>query len=120
MICEFCDSVFSVIKEGAGGKNRKACFSCIPPGLSRKDRNILRNKLIFTKNAEYKLSIGCKFCSYSKCSAALEWHHPSDDKLVDPSALLIKSWEAYIRETSKCILLCANCHREEHHRIKVN
>lgn len=68
----------------------------------------------------------CFRCGYDKCMAALDFHH------IDPSqkefslgplirALAVKTKNAKERilkkiqmEIDKCILLCANCHREEH------
>lgn len=57
----------------------------------------------------------CSMCCYDKCITALEFHHP-DPKEKDPGYKSIKnkSWEKYWKEISKCILVCANCHREIH------
>ena len=64
----------------------------------------------------------CSICGYSRCSEALEFHH------VDPSAKehqpskLINNFstiERMIKEVSKCILVCANCHREIHQTMRV-
>ncbi len=57
----------------------------------------------------------CQRCGYSKCLAALEFHHkdPSTkDGLVGTQATL---HDATI-EAKKCELICANCHRELHFR----
>ena len=49
------------------------------------------------------------------CSSALEWHHPDDNKEgPNPSNLAQVSWAKYHAEVEKCMLLCANCHREIH------
>jgi hypothetical protein len=63
-----------------------------------------------------KLERGCDRCGYKKCAAALEWHHPADDKVAEPSNLLHYSLDKYLTEIEKCELLCANCHREEHNK----
>jgi hypothetical protein len=59
----------------------------------------------------------CTRCGYRKNVAALTWHHvePSGKRFnLDVRALSNRS-EADIRlELAKCILLCANCHAEEH------
>jgi hypothetical protein len=51
---------------------------------------------------------------------ALELHHtdPStkDFNLANTGAT--PSFEKYLNEADKCILLCANCHREEHCRLR--
>lgn len=56
-------------------------------------------------------------CGYFKCNAALEFHHLDPNlKLFNLDARNISgnTLEAAIKEAEKCILLCANCHREEH------
>lgn len=58
----------------------------------------------------------CVKCGYDKCIDALEFHH-IDDKTKDfgiGSKGYTRSWESIKNELDKCILLCANCHREEH------
>ena len=118
MICDYCSIEFKIITKGSGGSNRKFCYECFPANLDRASRNNKRNELQLKRNARYKLSKGCTRCGYNRCASALEWHHPSDDKLFDPSATVIRSWDAYLTETSKCVLLCANCHREEHELLR--
>ena len=57
----------------------------------------------------------CQICGYNKCANALEYHH-LDPSLKDftISSKWARSWEATCDELKKCILLCANCHREVH------
>ena len=59
----------------------------------------------------------CQKCGYNKCNSALEFHH------IDPSKKLFelktalerpKAWDTIVQELKKCVLLCANCHREAH------
>ena len=61
----------------------------------------------------------CERCGYNKCIGALEFHH------LDPST---KSFsltgntfgiERQKKEADKCILVCANCHREIHN-LQIN
>ena len=61
----------------------------------------------------------CQKCGYSKCYDALEFHH-LDPKKKDfqLSALKNYSLNALKKELDKCIMLCANCHREEHARLR--
>jgi len=59
----------------------------------------------------------CKICGYKKCSAALEFHHHENNKEGNISTLLKnESRQKLLKETKKCILLCANCHREVHNK----
>ena len=59
----------------------------------------------------------CSCCGYSKCNSALEFHHlnPSEKEFSFSAALASpKAWNLLVIELKKCILLCANCHREVH------
>lgn len=57
----------------------------------------------------------CKLCGYSKCSAALEFHHNKENKTNSITILMGHvSKQKVLKEVKKCILLCANCHREVH------
>jgi hypothetical protein len=65
----------------------------------------------------------CCICGYSRCLAALEFHHP------DPTSKEIgvnnalgsggASFEAIKCELDKCHLVCSNCHREVHAGLAV-
>ena len=66
---------------------------------------------------KYKIEKGCECCGYNKCSAALEFHHPNDDKWEKGKRAINVTW-SYNRindEINKCKVLCANCHREYHY-----
>ncbi len=58
----------------------------------------------------------CSICGYSKCLKALEFHHlDSNGKDFGISEKgYTRSWDQVKAELDKCILLCANCHREVH------
>lgn len=59
----------------------------------------------------------CQICSYNKTQTALELHHidPSKKELSFGSIRANpKKWNEIFNELLKCILLCANCHREIH------
>jgi hypothetical protein len=59
----------------------------------------------------------CIVCGYEKCEAALEFHHNRGQKEETITNLLKNSSkEKLLKELNKCILLCANCHREVHHQ----
>lgn len=64
----------------------------------------------------------CQCCGYNKCNTALELHH------IDPAEKEFsmgqimghpKSAKQIADEMKKCILVCANCHREIHAGIRV-
>jgi hypothetical protein len=57
----------------------------------------------------------CQLCGYARCNDALELHH------IDPSQKDFTmggiranpiAWARIVVELRKCVLLCANCHRE--------
>ena len=57
----------------------------------------------------------CQICGYDRCDKALEFHHEDPSvKSMGVSELLIANARAseIEAEVSKCVLLCANCHRE--------
>ena len=57
----------------------------------------------------------CNICGYCRTVGALEFHHiiPSEKKYGISSGNC-HSLEEDIEEIKKCILVCANCHREIH------
>jgi predicted HNH restriction endonuclease len=74
-----------------------------------------RRKAVRQKAIAYKGS-KCELCGYSKCAVALEFHHlDGEEKGFGISSKgYTGSWEVVRRELEKCILVCANCHRELH------
>ena len=72
------------------------------------------------KKVMHNLKInGCAICGYDKCDAALDFHHvnPEDKEFRIRTISLQFKDERIIEELNKCILLCANCHREKHYEI---
>lgn len=56
----------------------------------------------------------CCICGYNKCNAALEFHHLNPDEKgygIGAKGTTHKL-ESDLEEIQKCILVCANCHRE--------
>lgn len=57
----------------------------------------------------------CSKCGYNKNYSALHFHHLRDKLFnLDSRNIGNKSMESLLLELDKCILLCANCHAEEH------
>lgn len=55
----------------------------------------------------------CSKCGYNKCFDALEFHHiNSGEKSFGLAAIWRIGLKKAREEAKKCILLCANCHRE--------
>jgi 5-methylcytosine-specific restriction endonuclease McrA len=74
-----------------------------------------RRKKIKKMAVEYKGG-KCQICSYDKCIEALEFHHldPNKKDFGIASKGVTRSWAKVKAELDKCIMLCANCHREVH------
>ena len=78
----------------------------------------LKNSRIRLKErlVEYKGG-KCEICGYDKCITALEFHHLNpEEKEFGIGNNDILSFERNKQEVDKCILVCANCHREIHYR----
>jgi len=69
------------------------------------------------KAVEYKGG-KCSICNYDRCVSALEFHHlePSKKDFTLSQSMNI-AWNKVKEELDKCILVCANCHREIHEGI---
>ena len=58
----------------------------------------------------------CQVCGYKRDDSALEFHHrdPSKKDFGLSQKGLTRAWKKVRAELDKCILVCANCHREIH------
>lgn len=116
MKCICCNREFE-IQQRHGGQNRLICYDCMPNELSKKEKDKRRRQCLKIASDTLKEGIGCARCGYNAYGAALDWHHIEfHQKEENPAKQLQRSWNAYIKEIEKCILLCANCHREFHHK----
>jgi len=61
----------------------------------------------------------CEICGYDRCNEALEFHHLDNSKkeFGISEKGYTHSWAKVKKELGKCILVCANCHRELHAKI---
>jgi len=66
---------------------------------------------------EYKTKLKCSRCGESH-PACLQFHHKDPSEKDENISTLVtcshKSKAAILKEISKCIVLCANCHAKEH------
>ena len=74
-----------------------------------------RRKKIREMAVDYKGG-QCEACGYNSCLDALEFHHrdPNGKDFSISQRGHTRSWEKVRAEIDKCLLLCANCHREVH------
>jgi len=90
-------------------KNKKSIYE--------KKRGRLRNrKLELIKNLGGK----CEICGYNNCPWAFDFHHKDGNKENDVARIIHEgSKDKALKEAEKCILLCANCHRELHYKKRM-
>lgn len=105
--CYECNKQFEYDYKSKSSYNSKFCISC----FSRIRNQTVKKKLIAYKGGK------CERCGYDKCMAAIDFHHrtPSNKKFGISVSLNAMSFSKLLIEVDKCILLCSNCHREEHY-----
>ncbi|MBI3601861.1 MAG: hypothetical protein HY209_03105 [Candidatus Omnitrophica bacterium] len=61
----------------------------------------------------------CVRCGYDRCIDVLEFHHldPAQKDFNISSKGYTRSWARVKEELGKCIMVCANCHRELHAKV---
>ena len=111
--CNLCGNFFI-----ANTFNRQYCYECSPSGLSPKDALRYKKRLLKQKMIDYKGG-KCELCGYDKCQGALEFHHKDrNEKEFELSQINLNSSifsiEKIYKEIDKCLLLCSNCHHEQH------
>lgn len=113
-ICKKCGKEKDINEFAKNGKSTR-CYCKICEATRAREN--------YQKTQEYvrTLKTKCQICGYDKNPAALEFHHPDNNKDTEIAKLTARSWSAPLKikidnEISKCIILCANCHREQHHK----
>lgn len=103
------------------GENKEENFYNSRKTACKKCHNlkIVANRKRTTLKAKQLLGGKCSKCGYDKCEEALEFHHKDPtqkDFAIGGSPL---SRKKIFNEAKKCILLCANCHRELHKELRM-
>lgn len=97
------------------GKNNSSvyCKKCTS------DQSLERMRDLKTEMVNYKGNC-CSICGYNKYIGALEFHHLNpQEKDFAPSQLKSYKFDDVVKkELDKCILVCSNCHREIHDKIR--
>jgi hypothetical protein len=94
--------------------------------LKINERNKLKRAKALVKWLEYFKLKGwntCSKCGYDKCFWAIEFHHKDPKKksfrinhFYNMYGFTKENIKKLETEAKKCEVLCANCHREEHHK----
>lgn len=97
-----------MMNKGGGRRALSLCKRCHNINTIERGR---RNKDLYIKYKGGK----CELCGYDKCHAAMDFHHLDPDE-KDPGVSSIRYWglAKAKEELDKCLLVCANCHREIH------
>jgi len=98
------------------GYNKKYYQANLEKKLAYCSANGVRKRKALKEVAVEYLGGKCSNCSYDKCIAALEFHHVDPtQKDFNISRYYKKDFTDELKaELDKCILICANCHRELH------
>jgi hypothetical protein len=107
MKCSKCGAINDFYQDQMHKKSWM-CKGCIKL-YNKERRRYLKLKCVKIKGGK------CIKCGYDKNLAALEFHHEDRNKDFQLSNLASKSWDRIEKELQKCVLLCSNCHMEEHH-----
>lgn len=84
------------------------CSRCRSTAVGKRRKKI-RKILVEERGAK------CEICGYNRCRDALEFHHNDDNKEFSISGDgVTRSLDKARKEADKCMLICANCHREIH------
>lgn len=117
--CLICNTLFI-----SNSPSRKYCYECSPEGVGSKIALRYKTRAIKHNLVQYKGG-KCEKCGYDKCEGALQFHHLNpQEKEFSLSHINLNgetvSLETLYLEVDKCLLLCANCHAEEHYLDDLN
>ena len=96
-----------------GDSLRLRCSKCQTDAVSNRRRKLKLLAIMYKGGC-------CNDCGYSTTPNALEFHHidPKQKEFAIGAGGITRSFDRIKVELDKCLLLCANCHREEHDRIE--
>ena len=104
------ESEYYVRKERTGNARLSSyCKKCTCQERIERGRKF-KQKCVDYKGGE------CERCGYNKSNCALDFHHkdPNEKDFGIGKQRRTKFDEKIMAELDKCMLLCANCHREKH------
>lgn len=104
------DTEFSLQKSGK--TKRWKCLKCEVDAVQKR-RDKIKVMAVAYKGGK------CVCCGYNRYIGALEFHHtdPTQKDFGISASGYTRSWDSIMSELDKCVLVCANCHREIHSGI---
>lgn len=95
------------------GNGYYRCKKCRVNSVSKRRRNV-KKKLVEYFGGKCQV----ERCGYNRCVEALDFHHLNpEEKGFRVSSGSTISFEKLLEEAKKCVLVCANCHREIENKI---
>ena len=123
--CRFNSSFFAGSREPEYKSRCDVCQRKYQNALVKKNRKRISSQVKTRKTNKKKecvklLGGKCEMCGYSKCIAALTFHHLDPNTKNDDISRMLssKSWKTTLQELKQCILLCFNCHMEEEYYLR--
>ena len=104
------DQFYNLKRKGRVESKHGECIMCMNTRTSARVANLKLKAIKYLGNA-------CKICGYNKNPKAMEFHHldpTQKDYGISTKKMLFDKMKT---ELDKCILLCANCHREKHDEL---
>jgi hypothetical protein len=104
-------------------KSKKSCSpSCkaklLSPRAADRQRRYSRDHARAKQSAfeNIKIVLGCSKCGYRTSPSALQFHHydPTTREYGISAGRFWANADTVLQELDKCVLLCSNCHYEEH------
>lgn len=98
----------------AGTRGRYRCAKCLVAAVTKRRHKI---KLMAVAHLGGK----CQKCGYCTYIGALDFHHkdPEHKDFSIGQNGYTRAWDTVKKEIEKCLLLCKNCHCEEHERLRI-
>ena len=88
-------------------KMKSCCKKCHTLHVHQKKRDIKRRAIDY-------LGGKCQRCGYKGIPSVYDFHHKNPEEKDFSWGETRKTWDNLKSELDKCVLLCANCHREVH------
>jgi hypothetical protein len=112
--CQVCETLLI-------GRQRIFCsVKCKQKTINFKHQNYTAQQARGLERKKQLIEIAggeCCDCGYKRNISALEFHHLNPEEKsfgIDLRKCSCAKWESLVEEVKKCVLICANCHRERH------